>query len=338
MPQEQFSNVDTNLIAMYGNTGVTTGFLEPAIVTAAVLVPKGTIIPASAMVSQSVFNTYVQAALVNDDNTQRWRMFTPLDKFEDKTKAPSSEDTGLFQTMNVKFNTLYSFRLMLGMGNFIENVKYFQNCQDLYDVFFIDQNGTIQGTTDSTGAGGLQAFYLYQFFVEDRKAITVANLNQYTLSIGLGDRAQMNEDYAQYVAGLNILALEMPESVQLYDVTDIVSTPLSLTSYQIALTGKYGQLSQDLVASYGTVIAAASATAVFADYDLTAGAANVITAISKQVVTVAGQLYNCIVITITTNTATHVNQISMKSISATEAVLPNVWLSNEANAYAYHTF
>ena len=338
--ENSFSNVNSNLITNVGNTGTTTYYNNPAIITAAVLVPRGTIVPKSALVSQAAFNIFASDAVKADDHSARWFMFTPLDKFEDKTKAASSEDTGLKQKMITKFDTLYNFRYMANMGNYLEAIKSFQNCQDFFDLYYIDANGNWQGTIDSTGAGGLQAYRLFQFFVEDRKAITTTTDNAYTLSIALADRRQINENFAQFIAGTDIEALGdlMPQSVWLSDVTAIVSTPLSLTSHQVAIVGTFSEGAADLGQYFGATIAAASPTAVFADYDQTAGAANVITAIAYSPVTVAGQLYNCFVLTLTTNTATHVNQISMISVSATEAVLSGTYLANETNGYAYHTF
>jgi len=338
--QNSFSNVNTNLITNTGNTGTTTYYNNPAIITAAVLVPRGTIIPASALVSQDAFATYVNAAIKTNSHSARWFMFTPLDKFEDKTKAASSEDTGLYSKMITKFNTLYNFRYMANMGNYLEAVKSFNNCQDFFDLYYIDADGNWQGTIDATGSGGLQAYRLFQFFVEDRKAITPTTDNAYTLSINLADRRQINENFAQFIAGTDIEALSnlMPQSVWLSDVTAIVSTPLLLTAHQIAVVGTFSEGAADLGQYFGTAIKAAPATAVFAVYDQTAGAANVITAIDYSPVTVAGQLYNCLILTVTTNTATHVNQISMISVSATESVLPGTYLANESNGYAYHTF
>lgn len=338
---EQFSNVNSNQIALVGNTGQTKYYLEPALLRALVLVPKGTIIPASAMVSPTAFGTYVAAAFINNSTSVRWRAFVNLDKFENKTKAASSEDTGLFQTMVSKFNTLYNFRYMTGMGNYLEAVKNFNNCQNFYDVFFIDANGTWQGTQDSTGGGGLQAFNLYQLFVEDRKEITTTTLNAYTISVGLANRREMNEQFNYYAAGTDIEAIVMPQSVVLTDVTSVVSTALSLGASDIAVVGTFSEGAADLGQYYGYHTNGSTSLFTidcFAVTDLTNGSANPITVFSTKDCVVAGQTYNCFVLTVTTNTSGHVNQVALASISAINAIVPSTNLTTEVNGYASHTF
>lgn len=322
------SNVDLNNVGVYGNTGTVKAFLEPALVRAVVLVPKGTIIPKAQMVDTTTFNTYVAGKFMDATTGSRWRAFTNLDDFKDNTKKPSSEDTGLLQTQILKYAPVHSFRYMSNMGNFIEALS-FHNCQAWYDYFYIDANGTWQGCVDPTGAGGLSARSLHQFFVQDMGLTTDKTANQYMIDVHSADRKQLNENFRYYAAGTDISSIVMPANAVLTDVTDILGTPLSVvTTTDIVLTIKSGVDSYDVVKAYTTALTAAC----FSAYNLTTGAS--MTAPTRQgvgTIVVAGQSYSYVWLRFgTAPTSGHVVQISLVSPTALNAIIPNANLVSEA--------
>lgn len=328
------SNINQNVIVNAGNTGKQKYYFEPALINSIAFVPKGTIIPPADMVSTSAFATYVAGLFINNSHSSRWFGLVGLDKLTNKTKAPSSEDTGAFQLMNFKYAQTFEFRWLTNKGTFTEAMKFLQNGQDFYDFFLVDSNGTWLGTVDPAGSNGLMAFTSLQLFFEDWKQLTDKTRNDYTVSFTLLDRSQINENFAYYQAAYGGSNWIMPQSVVLTDVTSIVSSALSLSGSQVALTGVFSGGAADLGYYYG----ASLTSACFAAYDLTGAAANTITAYSYKTVTVAGQLYNCLILTLTSPSSGHLFQLSMASISVVNGVIANSNLANEVNGYANHQF
>lgn len=286
----EISNVNRNNVSATGNTGkITTGaggYLEPALIRAVVLVPTGTKIPPSAMVSQSAFSTYVDALFVANTRSTRWFMFTDLDAFKDETKKASSEDTGVLQTMVYKYAPKYSFRYMTGMGNFQEMLQ-FQNWGG--DYYFIDQNGSWDGWYDPNGDGSLCAYTNYQLFVEDMGRTTDKTANQYMFSVQAKNREQYNDNFAYYAANTDFDAVPMLRNVWLTDETAKLSAtvPSYTATTDVILCATINERATDFIQYFQSVLTAACFTA----FDTTTGLAVTIASAVFGEIAVAGQTY-----------------------------------------------
>ncbi len=335
MPEE-ISNVNLNSAANTGNTGVITmgagGYLEPALIRALVLVPRGTVIPKTAMVSQAAFNTYVNAKFVADDRKDRWFMFGDLDAFKDETKAASSEDTGVLQTMVYKYAPKYSFRYMTGFGNFQEALQFNNTNMDYY---WIDQNGTWDGWFDPNGTGGLAAYTNYQLFVDDIGRDTDKTQNKYMFSVQAKNRAQYNENFAYFAANIDFDAINMLQNVWLTDVSAILGMPLDIdTTTDVVLCAKFNQLSTDFIQYYESVLTAPCFTA----YNTSTGAAATIATAVFGEIAVAGQTYYYAWLTLSAAPiATNIVRFSLAAPSVTEPIISANVVCELPNT-ASHTF
>jgi hypothetical protein len=333
------SNVNLNQTLFSGNTGTIGTFPELGIIETVVLAPKGTVIPASAMVSQSAFATYVNGKFVNDTQSSQWYAFMNLDKFTDETKKTATEDTGRLNLSIYSFPNKFSFRYMQGMGNFIEATN-FNNCQGQFDVFFIDDTGNWHGTLDVTGGTrGLAAYTLQQFFVPNSMRKTTSTGNQYMIEIQLADPTQMNGNFKLYQANTQADALVMLQNAFLLDVSDVIIPAVTTTT--ISFTMKSGQDSFDVVKAYTSVLTAAC----FVAYNLTTGSAATIASITKGTSVVAGETYYWIKAVLSVApTSGDIVRISLAAPSVVNAIIPNfnmvsLPLSNQNGANcAVHTF
>lgn len=336
------SNVNLNPFIASGNTGTIGTFPDLGILRTIVLAPKGTVIPQSAMVSQSAFATYVNGKFINDTYSSRWFAFMNLDKFEDLTKDTSNEDTGRLNLSVYSFPNKFRFRYMEGMGNFIEATN-FNNCQGQYDYFFIDDFGNWHGTKDVTGGtNGLAAYTNQQFFIPNRKARTTTTANQYMIEVSLADPTQTNGNFKLYAAGTQADSLVMLQNAFLVDVSDTLGTPLSIvTTTTIVVTVKAGQDSYDIAKAYGSSLTAAC----FVATNLTTGATLTISTRTYGTIVVSGETYYYYILVLSAApTAGHVVRISLAAPSVTNAVVTGLNLeslalnnTNGANC-AIHTF
>lgn len=332
------SNVNLNSTLQSFNTGVVGTFPELGIIRAVVLVPKGTVIPYTAMVSQSAFATYVNAKFINDTYTSRWFALTQLDKFEDKTKASNTEDTGRLQLETYNFANKLSFRYMQTMGNFIELTKL-SNVQG-FDLFFIDDFGNWHGTLDvNGGTNGLAAYTLTQLFVPNRIFKSTSTGNQYMFTLQLADPTQTNGNFKYYQANTQPDALVMLQNANLVDVSDIIVPAAPTTT--ISFTVKAGQDSFDVVKAYTSVLTAAC----FVAYNLTTGLAATISSITKGSSVVSGETYYWVKAVLSgAPTSGDIVRISLAAPSVVNAIIPNFNMEslplNNVNGQncAVHTF
>lgn len=332
----EISNVNRNNVAATGNTGkITTGaggYLEPALIRAIVLVPIGTKIPPSAMVSQTAFATYVDAMFIADTRATRWYMFTDLDAFKDETKKASSEDTGILQTMVYKYAPKYSFRYMTGMGNFQEMLQ-FQNWGG--DYFFIDQNGSWDGWYDPNGDGSLIAYTNYQLFVEDMGRTTDKTANQYMFSVQAKNREQYNDNFAYYAANTDFDAVPMLRNVWLTDLSTVLHTPLSTNlATDIVIGATINERATDFIEFYQAVLTAPC----FTVFNMTTGLTLTISTAVFGEIAVDGQTYFYAWLTLSAApTATNIVRVSLATPSVTAPIILANVITELPNT-ASHTF
>jgi hypothetical protein len=340
-----YSDVNLNTVINGGNTGQINTFPDLGIITACVLVPKNTIIPASYMATPGAFATYVNGMFVNNTRNLRWFGFNGLDKFTDETKKTASEDTGRYQFDIYNFPNKFSFRMMKNagnMGNYIEACS-FNNTQANFDIFFIDSFGNWHGTLDQTGAGGLQSYELQQFWIPNSMRRTVTTGNQYMLNIQLGSFDEMNAQFKLYQANYDADSIVMLQNAVLADVSSTLSAVTGYTSTtDIIFTVKIGQDSADFVQEYLGSLTASCFTA----YNLTTGAAATIASITQGSISVGTQLYYYVkarlsaaptsgnMVYISTTTPSALNAILAGSNIVTESIYP----TQNGNRYAVKTF
>jgi hypothetical protein len=343
-----YSNVDLNTNINGGNTGQINTFPDLGILTAVILVPKNTIIPAAQMADPQTFATYVNGRFLSDTRTgatPRWFGFNGLDKFTDETKKVASEDTGRYQFDIYNFPEKFSFRMMKNagnMGNFIEACN-FSNTQANYDVFFIDDLGNWHGTLDQTGGGGLQAYELQQFFVPNSMRRTVTTGNQYMINVQLGSSFEMNGGFRLYQANYDADNIAMLQNAVLNDESATLSAVTGYTAAtDIIFTVKIGVDSADFVKAYlGSLT-----SACFVAYNLTAGAAATIASITQGQIAVGAQIYYYVKarlsasptsgdkVYVSTAAPSVVNGILANSNIVTESINP----TQNGNRYAVKTF
>ena len=239
-----------------GNTGGTFCNVEPSYIAYAVVVPKGTVIPASAMVSQAAFASYVQARLYSDSRTTRWQLSPKLVDFKDGTKEPVFEDLDGYQNLTQMPPYVWAYRFANGFAGATKNIhkiwrKYIHQQQNLFSFFFIDANNVWigQDTKDNAGLGTLTSIDATSIVVNDWKQATPKTGNMYALMIGLADNAQLNANYG------SVASTTLTSSFKgLIDVT-LTKGVTTTTSTHIYVSGIIG--SNTLGKQYGATLAAA---------------------------------------------------------------------------------
>lgn len=317
------SNVNLNLASFAGATGMIGSFPDLGIIRAIVLVPKNTVIPQSAMVSQSAFATYVNGKFLSDTQAGQWYCFNQLDKVTDKTKKPAQEDTGRLHLTVYTFPLSFSCRYMVGMGNFIE-ANNFNNCQGQYDYFFIDDFGNWHGTRDVTGGtNGLACYTNVQFYVPGREMRTDKQNNGYTLEVSLADPVQTNGNFKLYQAGTQPDSIQMIGNAVLTDISDTVPPAVASTSMTFMI--KSGQDSYDIGKAYTSNLTAAC----FVAYNLTTGASATISSITKGSTIAGGETYWWVKAVLSAApTSGDVVRISLAAPSVVNAIIPGLNLQS----------
>lgn len=327
---EALSNINSTLLAPQANVGIQKSYFDPDLIVGAVIVPKGTIVPAVNMVSQAAFATYISATSQGFQANgtaagapTRWYMMYLLDAIKDSTKKAAVDDSGLVQNKVIKYNTLLEFMLkgpQANMGNWKEWLK-FNNRQNFYGVFFIDLSGYWWGCEDPTGAGGLASYSLSQLWIDARMSKTDKKLNEYGASFQLLNEKQFQEQVAYFPAQTDPSAIPGLQNLVLTNVTSILGTQLSITATTTAVfCGKTGSGSDDFFLDYQGSLTAGC----FRAYNLSTGAAATIASITQGTATNGGQTYNYVVIVLSAApTATNVVQFSIGTTSVVNAIIPN---------------
>ncbi|MCD6012883.1 MAG: hypothetical protein K0Q79_2745 [Flavipsychrobacter sp.] len=316
------SNVNLNPALFSGNSGIIPNFPDLGILRAIVKVPKGTVIPATAMVSQSAFATYVNAKfLLPNTDPLKWYFFNQLDGFKENTENAAKEKTGRLNLSVYSFPTSFECRHMVGAGNYIEDTK-FNNSQGQFDDFYIDDFGNWHGTVDITGGTlGLACYTVAQFFVPNRRMRTTSTGNMYMLETSLADTVQTNGNFKVFVAGTQPDALVGLQNAVLQDISDIIAPAAPTTT--ITFTIKSGQDSFDVVKAYLSTLTAAC----FVATNLTAGG-TAISATPSSITTgtnvVSGQTYYWVKAVLSAApTAGNVVRIALAAPSVVNAIIPN---------------
>ena len=339
---DPISNINLNMVNNVGNTGLIPNYAEPGIPVAYILAPLGVVIPPTEMINQSTFNTYLTARLLNNVRGGRWYALTQIDQFKDDTKAPSKEDTGIFNRVVFQYATLWSARYLQDFGNFQELLE-FDECQNEYGLFVVDSSGNIGGTIDPAGTNGLMALSMNQFKVMNIKRRDNKTANIYMIDIQFTNATQFNQNYAAYVANINPANLVGLQNAVCQDISTIAHTPLGTTSAtDIVITVKTGNGSEDWIEAYAQSLTAPC----FAAYNLTTATTLTINSATFGNFIASGQLYwFAWLILSAAPTAGNLVQVSTASVSVVNGIIPGANIVTEiaqvgvdgANA-AVHTF
>lgn len=332
------SNLNLASYGIYGNTGAIPQNIEPGIAKAVALVPKGTIIPASAFVSQAALLTYLMASahgFLADNRISRFFILNNLDTFEDKTKAMGSTDTGLSQFDTIKFNTKYTFRALTNKANHQEMLSFDNSTR--YDCYIWDALTNIWCQQDPAGSGGALALSIEQIRIMDFKpATTKDGLNSYDIAIQFANRNQFNENFGIFNTGINSDAINGLMNAVATDVSATLGTPLTITTTtDIVITLKAGQGSIDLASAafYQTYFTTAN-KAMLVVTNLTLGTTLTISTLTAGTIVVAGQTYNYLWLVLSAApTVTNVVQVALAAPSVVNAIVPNFNAVTEIAAY-----
>ncbi len=254
--------------AVQGNTGPTPCNSEPGIIRYLVFVPKGTVIPHTAMASQTAFTTYVLGRLRHDNPALRWQITPKLYGFKDNTEQPKTQDQDGTKvlTQMPPYNWEYSFAN--GTTGATKNIhqifrQRIHQQQNLYSVFAIDENNLWIGQATGTNVQPtLTAADLSSIIVGDWGQATTSTANSYKLMIALNDNSQLNAFFG------SVASTTLASSLTgLTDVT-LFAGVTSSTSTHIYVSGRIGGAS--LGARYGTVLDDALTAFVITDTTNTA--------------------------------------------------------------------
>ena len=244
-----------------GNTGGTFCNIEPSYILYAVAVPKGTVIPATAMASQAEFATYVKGALWNNSRAQRWQITPKLVDFKDNTKEPNMENLDGWENTTQWLPYDWEFRFANGFSGATKNVhqiwrQYINQQQNLYSFFFVDTNNVWIGTQglDSTGANGLGAIDVSNITINDYKPATPKTGNIYTLHLIIQNNAQLNGYYSA------MSSTTLTSTFKALTDVSIIAGTTTTTSTNVYVSGMIG--GNTLGKQFGTTLASASAWSV----------------------------------------------------------------------------
>lgn len=315
------TNVDLTAAGVFNNLGTVANYKKPLMPKEVWLVPKGTVIPATAMVDRATFKTYVDGKFIADDPNVRWRALTKLDDFKNDSKKKTVEDSGKYQFAIYKSPQKFSFRMMKEMGDYIQARSY-DNCQGKFDHFYLDDNGTPLGQHDATGNGGLAAFGLGQLSWDSRDPFTVANDNKYIFDITHQTEAETNVLFRYYDAAYSAGVTAALSDAVAKDETATLGTPLGYTSStDMIITMKKDLGTTDLVALYGANLV----VAMFVASNLTSGLVPTLAIVKTGNIIVAGQNYYYIQFRLSVNVPASgdIVQIALRAPSVTNPLVPN---------------
>lgn len=249
--------------ATQGNTGGTFCNNEPSYFLYIVAVPKGTVIPASAMTTQAAFAAYVRSMLWNDTRSLRWQISPKLVSFKDDTKAPNMEELDGYENTTQWMPYNWQWRFANGFSGATKNVHqiwrmYINQQQNQFDFLFIDANNLWVGTQalDSSSLNGLGGVAVSNITVNDFKPATPKTGNVYTVQLIIQNNSELNGYYESLLSSTNTSTFK-----SLTDVSIVKSpVPTTITATHIYVSGRIG--GNTLGKQYGTTLADVSAWVV----------------------------------------------------------------------------
>lgn len=262
----------------YSNTGVGTCTVEPQKWAFAVVVPLGTVIPNSALVSNSDFSTYVLAKFKLDNTNLRWKMLPFMTLEKDDTAETSTEDRQGYKIPVQENPYDLTYQLRTTICGYKKAYGAAHNKQDTKALFFIDESGTWEMTqaTDSTSLAGGGSFPMASIWVPNWKQQTASTANMYKIRFLFQNTTQLGQNVIFMKAGLMGDAATM----QLMDVTLQTGTTAN-TATHVYVSGKVG-CGGTTVGSIG--LDTLASTSVWLVKNATTGAAITVSAASYNLI------------------------------------------------------
>lgn len=239
-----------------GNMGCT---VEPDIATGLIFIPKGTVIPKSDLATSAIFQTYLQARLVDDNVGTRWYKAYQIGMFKDSTAANKYENQDEQQILTMKPPYFWEYRFIGSANKCLHNIKMmgFHLKHGMFDLLIWDKNNLIWCTqgTDSTGNLSAKGFNMNQLIISDWKQKTISTANQYMMNIQLADNTELNQNFFGISSNFDIKSLQ-----GIVDATLYCTSPSSNVINILAMTNCNGS---SLGAVYGSTLGLTAFT--FAD-------------------------------------------------------------------------
>ena len=185
---------------------------EPSLYKWALFIPKGYVIPETAMTSQAAFKTAIQALLYADVNGQRARLTPRVAEFKNPTDKPLVDKKdgidylGGFPPYSFQFTFEPNFQANINMKLLLNNR------QNYYDMLLCDdlQNWVGRSAVDADGGNGMGGYELSTLIVNNYMPKEYGKINGYEMTIAIPNYTQMNEGFAFYastVSGSSFLNL-----------------------------------------------------------------------------------------------------------------------------------
>lgn len=240
-----------------GNVGKFFCSFNPTIYKYFIMIPKGYVIPASVLTSNTALKAHIYAGLINDTPGQRWKRSGILSQMQDNTEAVKTEnkDGYLAPTQFPPYN--WQWDMTLQMAQFVKWKAYSQVAQDQYDYLFIDDAGNLIGTNklDTTGANGLGGVSLFSFYMQDMKTATVDTLVKFNVNMIITNNVQLNENISMIQAELT----PSDWDTVLYDTLITQGTANTATAIKVQCFTDGAGAKASLLAKYPTELADADA-------------------------------------------------------------------------------
>lgn len=215
------------------NTGVCDCFLDPKLITGAILIPKTRVLTQAEI-------TAIQATLEDGVADTKANRFFPIQNFvavTDSSEDPTNQTFGYGSIEPVKegnYNLVFQFRK--GGVNLSNALRSFNGLTSKYSVLFIENQNILIGTSkkDIAGADGLAGIPLLVLYTFPWKVNDGSNLASYRIQFGFLPQ-YVNEsiafakiDTSDYLltelAGLEDVKLTIVSATQSSDVVVVTAT------------------------------------------------------------------------------------------------------------------
>lgn len=245
-----------------GNLGSADCGINANLFNYALFIPKGTVIPASAMTTVDELMEYIQTQCHADTVSARYQRSPLIVNLDDKTEDAKSEDRDGRKLIFFEGPWALDYQLSGTVCDYKTALRVLNNKQSFYDVLFFDANNVLWGTskTDADGAQGIGGYSLFQLYVKLWKVATKDKPATYRIMFNMNSNAQ----YQQNLAWVDCSAAELqaPDLTPLEDVTLVAGTTSPNTTSAIYVAGYLGCGGENLGDLYGTILNDATAWSV----------------------------------------------------------------------------
>jgi hypothetical protein len=178
---------------------------EPSLYKWALFIPKGYVIPETAMVSQAAFKAELESLLYADVNGQRARLTPRVAEFKNPTDKPLVDKKdgidylGGFPPYSFQFTFEPNFQANINMKLLLNNR------QNYYDMLLCDdlQNWVGRSAVDAAGGNGMGGYELSTLIVNNYMPKEYGKINGYEMTVAIPNYTQMNQGFAFYASNVS---------------------------------------------------------------------------------------------------------------------------------------